>query len=78
MLSVVEAYKISLYTRLKTMSLRGTKQSHVEKRSCKVRDCFAPRNDNQEDEIVYRLINSKPPFGANRIIVDGFLISMLC
>ncbi len=27
------------------MSLRGTKQSHVEKPRCKVRDCFVPRNN---------------------------------
>ncbi len=27
------------------MSLRGTKHSHEEKQSCKVRDCFVPRND---------------------------------
>ena len=31
---------------LLTMSLRGTKQSHGEKRLCIVRDCFVPRNDN--------------------------------
>ena len=34
------------YADVKTMSLQGTKQSHVEKRSCMVRDCFVPRNDN--------------------------------
>ena len=27
------------------LSLRGTKQSHVERWSCKVRDCFVSRND---------------------------------
>ena len=27
------------------MSLQGRKQSHGEKRICKVRDCFVPRND---------------------------------
>ena len=30
------------------MSLRGTKQSQGERRICKVRDCFVPRNDSSK------------------------------
>jgi hypothetical protein len=30
---------------VKTTSLRDTKQSHVEKSPCIVRDCFVSRND---------------------------------
>jgi len=34
------------------MLLRGTKQSHVEKPSCKVRDCFVPLNNKKKSNNV--------------------------
>jgi len=44
----------------KNMSLRGTKQSHLEKLPCKVRDCFVPRNDNlYKTTIVYKSLNAQ-------------------
>ncbi len=36
------------------MSLRGTKQSHVEKPPYKVRDCFVPRNDMAFKQLLKR------------------------
>ena len=39
---------VVLLHRLFIMSLRGTKQSQVEKQPCRVRDCFVPRNDMVE------------------------------